>query len=566
MFNSRSVVHSKVVSSLFKKSKRKGAPCERRSKHFKIKSSGSIESPLSEDSEEDTTRTKLCAPIQETQKLSKLYYKRSNYEKKRKRRDDKRGLYDSNWSEKASANIEYNLGDDYSNVDRYDTTNNLSSIDYPLDRNINVRRDWDHDRNNKRHEESFITDSSGDQKRMSCYQNRMTSNSMEFNIDRQTCQQTHYSKSMRLLDISSSPPSTGNSTTLWEEDIVFKNRKTPNHSHQTTPIQWNEYNSSYETQQKLPCKLKDNSRSSSEINILTEKVSTIRNEYESSEDEYIATSPPRPEELQDMRENSNYCNISTEENGDCTIFPRKGDLPTKCSQDRTFQGEYRLEIDKQNPKALWQTSDAINQPEQLFDAYNFDYSELAHLDESQVNTHENKISQTMVTNQPNKIIASSAPVMEKKCIYSGVSLANSDENKMIEQTLPRSIRQIITSNTPSTSNNSKDTEKSFILEKSGKNELHKEIEIITISDDDSPSRNPQEARKIMSHTDNEQYRPRKWISNIDDFMSSHDTHIHPRMFGDFLPRLGHQNLLLIPWTQIEDFKYNCDTNPCIEKS
>ena len=35
----------------------------------------------------------------------------------------------------------------------------------------------------------------------------------------------------------------------------------------------------------------------------------------------------------------------------------------------------------------------------------------------------------MVTNQPNKIIASSAPVMEKKSTYSGVSLANSDENK-----------------------------------------------------------------------------------------------------------------------------------------
>ena len=584
MFNSRSVVHSNVESSLFKKTKRKlsEAPFEKRSKHFKIKSSGSIESPISEDSEEDTTRTRLCAPIQETQKLSKLERKRSNYERKRKRTDDKKVLHETRWSENDSANIRYNFGDDSRNFNWYNTTNDSSSIDSPHYRNPKIRNDLDKTNSywkGKKHEDPYISNSSGDHKQMSFHQNRKTSNSMSFNIDRQKSQQNYYSKSMRLPDISASPSSFGNSDVLWEEENVSKNRKTPNHSNQTNPIRWNEYITSYKTQQKVPCKLKDNSRSCSEINISTEKVSTIRSEHESSEDDYIATTPPKPEELQDMTENLNNSNNSTNERGDSTINLRKRDLTTKSFEKEAFR-EYRLKLDTQNSKALlWHGTDAINPPEPLFDAYNFDYSELAHLDESQVNTHDNKVSKTMVTNQPNKTMVSSSRVMEKKCTYSGASLANSDENKIISQTLPQSIRQIISRNTPSTSNNSKDTEKSRLIEKSTNKKSYEDIEIITISDDDSPYKNPSEPRKKMSHPDNKKSpnqnakknmkskrtNPLKWISNIDDFMScQYDTNIHPRMFGDFLPRLGHQTLLLIPWTQIEDFKYNCDTNPCLE--
>ena len=109
-----------------------------------------------------------------------------------------------------------------------------------------------------------------------------------------------------------------------------------------------------------------------------------------------------------------------------------------------------------------------------------------------------------------------------------------------------------------------------------------EKEIITLSDEKSTLKIPCDPRKISIYSDNVQFdiwkndistkcdpqdkiEPLKWIRNIDDFIiSGQSTSVHSRMFGDILPRSGPQALYFIPWKCIEDFKYNCDTNPFLE--
>ena len=558
MFNSRSVKKSKVLSSLFRH-KRKLCDVERNrengSKHSKNKN-GSVESRVSEDSGEDDFRTRLCAPLQETKKLIEIKQRPSKEVRKRKKSKVKdvaddfkhNSGYHLKFSKISPANNEQILSENTQKFLLPCKTKEATSTHLFVNRNHGIRNNTCitiGDECKKTHEVSSASDflderEHGDLKRKgmlllsrSPYMNKRKKKRVDYNTPVDIQQEPLPS----LISYSSRSSSEEHEYNVKQTiSIPSGNKFQMNYQKNKVSLPGNINVSSIE---------KNVDTSNDRISFLTEKVSTIKStgmdevniDY-SSDNSYVAATPPPLDEIRVIREHSD-CYLISSETDDNNFTPRQRELASESSEDESAVEGHMSDLVQQNQLSSLQSIDGIITPEPLFDAYSFDYSELV-ANKALIETKENDLSNI-------KYVSSTFSSISRSSVSRS---AASSENKH------ESYKETWIS----------DCEKKTIM----------------ISDDDYTFGNPIDPRTKIFHSNNEashhetngnlmkpfhenKIKTHKWTSKSDDFpLSRQKASYHPRVFNYFPHQIGNQYLLLIPWTQINDFTYQCDTNPYLE--
>ena len=502
MFNSRSIKHSKVLSSLFREKKKLKVDenCNSTMKDSKFISLAT-EKQIYEDLGEDIARNYLCAPIHETQKLLKMKRKRSKHVRKKKKRKHlsvrSHLKYDIVGQSTFSKNSPSKRDKSFIQYSKFHDLASTSLFPDPCKdiRSLQFTRMFN--QNSKRYKKYLTPSSSDDDEYEDGYDRGISLSSRSSTLKRQKKKRFHSHKLIKTQGQQCFPPTSYSSTSSLEEQeyVIEKNISIP--LSYKFPSDSDRHKDLSPACSEIQSIEKYSVSTKNEISFLTEKVSTARHPNHSPDDSYVASSTSHLEEIIHLKDSSDFTQVSSNWK-DENIPPRQHELASKCCDNEIDCKSDVPILDKQNPLSSLPSIDEVVAPGPLFDAYNFDYSELV--------ASEN-IPDNLEVDPDNT-----------KCIF--------------------------------------DQDSEIISEPNDDSSLQRQIEprITILSSDNDLKRNPE--KRSYFH---------KWSSDIDELvLVQQSNNFHPEIFGYLPGPADNQQLLLIPWTQIENFKYKCNANPCIE--
>ena len=502
MFNFRSVKHSNVLSSLFREKKKMGADkyCNTTTKNSKIISLAD-ESQISEDLGEDTARNRLCAPLQETQKLLKMKRKRLKHVRKKKTRKSlsvrSHLKYDTGGQAAFSKNSPSKRNKSFNQYSRLHDLASISLFPDPCKDICSLKFTRIVNQSAKEHTEYLSPSSSEDDEHGDSNDRGISLSSRLSSMKRQRKKRFHSLKLKKAQKEPCSPLISYSSSSSLEEQEYMSKKTISVPSCYMFPSDCDQHKVSCPAYCEAQSIEESTITLNNEISFLTEKVSTARNINHRSDDNHASSSTQKLEELRCLKGDSDFTQISSKRKDD-NITPTFRESASKCSDDEITVETHTPDLNKQTPLLPLPSIDEVVAPGPLFDAYNFDYSEL---EEEENIPHNHEIDPE-----------------NQKCIFDHdcKKISKSDDDFSVHHQIdPR----------------------------------------MTILPSDNDLKSYSEQRSHFH----------KWTSNIDECVIVQQTNnVDPEIFGYSPVQTENQQLLLIPWTHIKKFKYKCNTNPCSE--